>query len=337
VNAKLLALLARVRPPDFETAVCAHRGASGAAPENTVAAFKGAIAAGCDIVELDVLVTKDLELAVVHDEKLGRTTDRKGAVAALTLDELRACDAGRWFGEAWAGERIPHLAEALGAIERKAVPMIELKQKAAKVPALVPALAKAITVEGYHDRAIVICWDDATARAVREALPGVLIARIAFTRLGIRRAVKNGFDGVVPWRASATRRFLDEARASGIFVAPWTVNRTKDMEFFARHGCDAIITDHPEMLRLRLALEAKAKADAKVAQARAALLAIEAKAPETGASAEETAADARASVAPATLGAPAAGEAGLANEGPAASEPSLDVTPRTPVEAQPAA
>jgi glycerophosphoryl diester phosphodiesterase len=262
VNERLETLLRRVRPPEFPVAVCGHRGSSGRAPENTLAAFREAITDGCDLVELDVLVTRDHELVVLHDEKLGRTTDGKGVVASLTLAEVRRCDAGAWFGDGWKGERVPHLCEALGTIERKAVPMIELKQKAAKVPALVPSLAALIRAHGYADRAVVIAWDDGTARAVRESLPDVLVARIAFTRLGIRRAAKNRFDGVVPWRASATRRFLAEARAAGVFVAPWTVNRPADMEFFARHACDVVITDHPGALRERLAERRRAFAEA---------------------------------------------------------------------------
>src|SRR5262249_15122766 len=87
---KLESYLSRTRAPAFSTAVCGHRGASALAPENTLAAFRGALEAGCDLIELDVLVTRDEELVVFHDEKLGRTTDRRGRVGKLTLDELQA-------------------------------------------------------------------------------------------------------------------------------------------------------------------------------------------------------------------------------------------------------
>src|SRR5262249_6804441 len=77
VNDALRAYLERVKRLDFATAVCGHRGASAQAPENTLAAFRGALQAGCDLVELDVLLTRDEELVVLHDPKLGRTTDRR--------------------------------------------------------------------------------------------------------------------------------------------------------------------------------------------------------------------------------------------------------------------
>jgi glycerophosphoryl diester phosphodiesterase len=266
---KLRDYLGRIRKPVFPSAICGHRGASKVAPENTCAAFRGAVEVGCDLVELDVIVTRDEELVVIHDAKLGRTTDRRGKkVTALTLEEIQACDAGCWFDDAFKGERVPTLREALDSIRHKAVPMIEVKQRASRVPALVPKLAATIAQAGYSDHVILIAWDDATAKAIRAAIPEALIARIAFTRLGIRRAANLGFDGVVPWRASATGRFLREARDAGIFVAPWTVNRPKDMQFFARAETDIVITDVPHVLREELEkLGAPTVADASAASA----------------------------------------------------------------------
>ncbi|HVY62737.1 MAG TPA: glycerophosphodiester phosphodiesterase family protein [Planctomycetota bacterium] len=265
MNPKLEAYLSRVRAPQFGTAICGHRGASATAPENTLAAFRGAIEAGCDLIELDVLLTRDQELVVFHDAKLGRTTDRRGRVAQLTLDELKTCDAGCWFADTFKGEKVPHLREALDLIRFRAVPMIELKQRAKRAPALVPKLAEIVRECGYDDKVIVIAWDALTARLVREALPQALLARaaFAFTRLGIRRAPALGFDGLVPWRASVTQRFFAEARAAGLFIAPWTVNRPKDMDFFGRAGTDVVITDVPHVLRDHLdALERERAAGA---------------------------------------------------------------------------
>lgn len=243
-------MLARVRPaPAFPTAVCGHRGASATAPENTLAAFRGAVDAGCELVELDIFLTRDEELVVVHDEKLGRTTDVKGRVAELTLEEIRACDAGLWFGEAFAGERVPLLREALETIRGRAIAMVEVKQRLARAPALLDKLARALEETATADRAILIVWHDDTAARARERLPGALVSLISFTRRGIRRAVAGGCDGVVPYFRSATRRFITEALEAGLFVAPWTVNRAKDMEFFCRAGCDILVTDVPHVAR----------------------------------------------------------------------------------------
>src|SRR5512140_3219428 len=97
----------------YPITVTAHRGFSGENPENTLASFRAAIAAGADMVELDVHLTRDNELVVIHDDTLERTTDGKGNVADKTLAELKALDAGFKFNPQFAGERIPTLAEGL--------------------------------------------------------------------------------------------------------------------------------------------------------------------------------------------------------------------------------
>lgn len=93
--------------------VVAHRGDLEHFPENTLSAFESAIDLGADAIELDVFLTKDGELVVVHDHILERTTNGTGYVGDLTLSELRRLDAGSWFGERFRGERIPTLGEVL--------------------------------------------------------------------------------------------------------------------------------------------------------------------------------------------------------------------------------
>src|SRR3990172_9877913 len=94
--------------------VIAHRGASGSCPENTLAAFRRAAALGADMIELDVQLTRDGEVVVIHDWTLDRTTSGTGPVRACSLAELRRLDAGAWFDAAFAGERVPTLGEVLG-------------------------------------------------------------------------------------------------------------------------------------------------------------------------------------------------------------------------------
>src|SRR4029077_6422632 len=96
--------------------IIAHRGNSAHRPENTLAAFASALEVGADVIELDVQLTKDSRLAVIHDATLERTTTGKGRVRDHTLAEIRAVSAGyaSRFGDQYAGERVPTLAEALG-------------------------------------------------------------------------------------------------------------------------------------------------------------------------------------------------------------------------------
>lgn len=90
----------------------AHRGASAVAPENTMAAFEKAVELGADAIELDLHVSHDGELVIIHDDTLDRTTDGQGPVHTRSLHELKQLDAGRWFSERFAGQRIPTLAES---------------------------------------------------------------------------------------------------------------------------------------------------------------------------------------------------------------------------------
>jgi glycerophosphoryl diester phosphodiesterase len=91
--------------------VIAHRGASGHAPENTMAAFKKAVALGATFIETDLQLSRDAHFVAIHDATLDRTTNGSGAVHDMTLAELRRLDAGSWFGSEYAGERIPTLGE----------------------------------------------------------------------------------------------------------------------------------------------------------------------------------------------------------------------------------
>src|SRR5262245_679720 len=107
--------------------VIAHRGASGTCPENTLAAFRRAVEVGADMIELDVQLTRDDAVVVMHDWTLDRTTDGSGAVGERALDELRPLDAGRWFAPEFAGERVPTLAAVLDAVP---IPInVELKPR----------------------------------------------------------------------------------------------------------------------------------------------------------------------------------------------------------------
>ena len=111
--------------------VIAHRGASGVAPENTMASFEQAVKFGADMIELDVHGSKDGNLIVIHDSSTARTArgNPQGAVADLTLGELKKLDAGAWKGAGFVGERIPTLDEVLAAFKGRAMILIELKAR----------------------------------------------------------------------------------------------------------------------------------------------------------------------------------------------------------------
>jgi glycerophosphoryl diester phosphodiesterase len=119
-------------PQDF--LVIAHRGASSYAPENTIAAFDLALQMGARHLELDVHLTRDDYLVVIHDDTVDRTTNGTGPVASQTFAALQGLDAGTWFGEAFVGVRIPTLAEVLTRYQGRMHLHIELKGLTTHLP-----------------------------------------------------------------------------------------------------------------------------------------------------------------------------------------------------------
>ncbi len=107
--------------------VIAHRGASGYAPENTLASIRKGLDMGADMVEIDIHLSKDGEVVVIHDATLERTTDGTGKVQSKTLEELKKLNAGSWFGKEFSQEKIPTLKEVIDLMDGKALLLIELK------------------------------------------------------------------------------------------------------------------------------------------------------------------------------------------------------------------
>jgi glycerophosphoryl diester phosphodiesterase len=146
-----------------------HRGTVKFAPENTIAAFNKAIDHGADLLEMDVRQTSDGHLVVIHDQSVARTTDQRGDVAGLTLEEIKALDAGSWFGEEFSRERVPTFSEALAAIEGRAVPDIDFK--AGDPEKLVDAVREA----GLLGKVTLYCGDWQTLKAVLALDSGFII------------------------------------------------------------------------------------------------------------------------------------------------------------------
>ncbi|PSL39571.1 glycerophosphoryl diester phosphodiesterase [Labedella gwakjiensis] len=225
--------------------VFAHRGLATSAPENTVAAFQAAIAAGADYVETDAHVTADGVAVLAHDPTIvvGQTTIEIASTASADLDAL---DLG-------AGERVPRLLDVL---ERFPDTPFNIDVKA---PSAVPSVVSAIHSADARDRVLVTSFDGATRSAVLRALPGVatsassdLVARALLpARLGLAGIVGRILRGVpcvqVPERhrgiAVVTRRSVRAFHSAGIEVHVWTVNDPRDMRRLLALGVDGIVTD----------------------------------------------------------------------------------------------
>src|ERR687886_2515618 len=163
-----LALRRRLEQERGRVWVVGHRGAMGHCPENTLASFERALELGADWIELDVHLSRDGALVVIHDESLDRTTDGHGLVKDHTLAELKRLDAGAWFGAAFAGQGIPTLDEVLvWAGERDTIVDIEIKNAPIYYAGIEEAVIRTLDRYGMTERAIVISFDHRSVARVK--------------------------------------------------------------------------------------------------------------------------------------------------------------------------
>jgi glycerophosphoryl diester phosphodiesterase len=233
--------------------IIAHRGASGAAPENTLAAFERAVQLGAPFIETDLHLTRDARFVAIHDATLDRTTNGQGAVHDFTLAELRKLDAGKWFDREFTDARIPTLEEILEFSRKNDVVFyLELKYDAAfEHHALVGALRHAESAA----RTVVISFDAKTLSAVNRLDPSLMLGLLVegSDSKVMRTAIHAGARQICPAHHVVTREFVLQAHDAGLHVATWTVNNIEEMRTMMSAGVEGIMTDFPD--RLRAAVE----------------------------------------------------------------------------------
>ena len=242
--------------PGGRARVIAHRGFSGVAPENTIAAFRKAIDVGADMFELDVLLSKDGRVVVIHDDTLERTTDGEGPVATRTLEELRALDAGSWFNPEFAGERIPTLEETLELAQDRILVNIEIKTEAVTDQAhggIVDKTLELVRRLGMMDQIVISSFDPRALAHARELDPGVKTASLYNTELQADLSPEEVMAEVASNGFNLSRKQVDESIIEACHrlerpVAVYTVNEINEMERILDLGVDAIFTDHPDRL-----------------------------------------------------------------------------------------
>ncbi|MDI1478326.1 glycerophosphodiester phosphodiesterase [Polyangium sp. y55x31] len=238
----------------------AHRGASATAPENTLPAFAAALAAGADRLELDVHLTADEEVIVLHDDDVARTTDGEGPAAKKRFSEVRDLDAGYRFRDPdgaypfrGRGIRIPTLAELLTALP--GVPLnIELKMDE---EALVSAVQWVLDRHDARERVLLTAEPGSLMEKIRRRIPGVLTGMSLPESLeflcngGNPGYVARGFALQVPTSFSGipivTPHFVEVAHTCGLEVHAWVINEEAEMRALLAMGVDGIMTDDPEL------------------------------------------------------------------------------------------
>ncbi|HVE43064.1 MAG TPA: glycerophosphodiester phosphodiesterase [Planctomycetota bacterium] len=242
----------------------AHRGASDQAPENTLAAFRLGWQQA-DACELDIYLTKDGKIAVIHDATTKRTAGVDKPISQQTLDELQALDAGSWKGATYAGEKIPTLKDVLELLPEKKRLFIEIKCGAEVLPELKR------TIDAFPAKAgrlAIIGFGRATMVEAKKLLPTIPVFWLASYKADktsgrhpdlddlIARCKADGLDGLdldqaFPLDAAAVAK----VHSAGLKLYTWTVNDPETARKQAAAGVDGITTDRPDALRRKLSTE----------------------------------------------------------------------------------
>lgn len=225
-----------------ETQITAHRGASLDAPENTMAAFKKAIEEMADTIELDVQLTLDNELVIMHDETALRTTGVDKRISSMTLAEVKKLDAGSWFSDEYAGERVPTLQEVLELCEGKAKVNIEIKANSNGL-AVARKVAEIVKEKEAQNWCVVTSFDHTALQKVKECNKDIRVGYI----LSVAYGSFYEMDDVDFFSINAsflTKRTVDAIHNAGKEVYAWTVNSEDAIRNLTNKGVDSIITDN---------------------------------------------------------------------------------------------
>jgi glycerophosphoryl diester phosphodiesterase len=244
----------------------AHRGASALAPENTIEAFRLAVEAGAGGLELDVHMTRDGHIVVIHDASVDRTTNGTGAVSEKTLDELRGFDAGYNFSPEGGstrpyrgkGIRVPTLGQVLEEFPEVAV-NIEMK---APTPGIEETVLRVLREANASGRALVVSTPHTIVKRFRKISGGLISTGASrweitvfytLSKLRLERLLRPAYDALqVPLLHRGipvvTPRFIRAAHSRGVRVDAWTINQADEMRRLLDLGVDVIMTDRPGTL-----------------------------------------------------------------------------------------
>lgn len=234
----------------------AHRGFKARAPENTLVAFQAALGAGAKMIELDVSLTRDRQVVVIHDETLERTTNGKGEVRHHTLRQIKSLDAGSWFSAEFKGEPIPTLDEVLSLCGKKALVNVEIKPEAIDRVMMADSIENQVLAKladhGMTDRVMVSSFEKKVIErifAMNTKKP--LLAMLSEDPLDLGLLdfmVRHNVYSFNPDHRTLTPGQVESAHEKGLKVLTYTVNTKEDAKRCFNMGVDGIFTDDPVLM-----------------------------------------------------------------------------------------
>ena len=246
-------------PQQAPALVIGHRGAMGYAPENTLLSFEEAIRRGADLLELDVQLTADGEVIVMHDTSVDRTTDGTGFVRDFPIKRIQSFDAGTWYGPDYAGQYVPSLVQVIERFRRRKTArghlvglIVELKTVRGSGGSLADTIVALLTRENFVERCCIISFDAVALQEVRSAhktLPVGLLFSEENEEGRIAQAKAIGAQAIFPRKTWVTARGVASAHKADLSVGTWTANTKNEMKRMMACGVDAITTNFPDRLR----------------------------------------------------------------------------------------
>jgi glycerophosphoryl diester phosphodiesterase len=234
--------------------IFAHRGASAHAPENTLAAFVLALKHGAEAVEMDVKLTADGEVVIIHDQSVDRTTDGTGKVAELTLSAIKKLDAGAYFDIAYAGEPIPTLGEYFDMLGQRIFTNVELTNYASPRDDLPDKVVALVKEHNLVERVMFSSFNPRALQRAQTLLPEVPVGLLTLPgwkgwplRSWLGRMLVPGYQALHPEKGDVTETLVGAAHRRGQRVHVWTVNDPGEMNRLFTLGVDGIFTDDPRL------------------------------------------------------------------------------------------
>jgi glycerophosphoryl diester phosphodiesterase len=246
--------------------IIAHRGASGVAPENTIPAIDSAISAGADFIEIDVRMSKDGAVVVMHDETADRTTNGKGKISELTLAEILSLDAGSWFGEEFRGTKVPLLEEVVAYLNGRTKLLIEIKKNGNQSAGIEEAVIGIIRKYSAESWCEVQSFNDEVLKIMHTKAPEIGLQKLIVFKY---RLLPYVFDGKIT-RFSIKKynyvrsvnmhyRFFNKSfsrliHGSGKKIFLWGCRDEAPCFPINMEGCDGIMTDFPGQVQRQVNL-----------------------------------------------------------------------------------
>jgi glycerophosphoryl diester phosphodiesterase len=233
--------------------IAAHRGSSGTAPENTLAAYRDAVDAGADLVETDVQFTADGYAVAFHDKNLSRTTDGSGLAREITLDKINKLDAGAWFDEKFRGEHIPLLTDVIRLIKGKCYLNIEVKNiEGDDMDSRLDKIISIIRSENYENYTLFSSFYYNTLLKIKQTYPTFPTAAIRIprdTRLPSQIIDEVHCDAFICSLEEMTADVAEDISTNRIYTAIYLVDTEEELKTALTMPVKALVTNYPARIK----------------------------------------------------------------------------------------